>query len=109
MVPKTLRNRTTFPSFVPGTGFVPTRRHYPVRTSPRLLLDSLKSCPLCEAVNGEASAACVVCGWTGAFDRDADDLQASFDALVAQCPELATKPRGGKWWSRMFLRMRAAF
>ena len=58
-------------------------------TSPRLLLDSLKRCPLCEAMNVETIAACFVCGWAGEFERDADDLQSSLDDLVARCPEIA--------------------
>ena len=60
-----------------------------MRTSPRLLLDSLKRCPLCEAVNAEASVACFVCGWAGEFERDADEIQSSFDDLVARCPQIA--------------------
>ena len=65
-----------------------------MQSSPRLTLDSLKRCPLCEAVVAEASDACFVCGWAGAFERDADELQASIDALVARCPELAElKPK----------------
>ena len=60
-----------------------------MHTSPRLLLDSLKRCPLCEAVNAEASATCFVCGWSGEFGRDSQDLQSSLDDLVARCPELA--------------------
>ena len=65
-----------------------------MRTSPRLLLDSLKRCPLCEAVSAEASVSCFVCGWSGEFERDADNLQDSFDDLVARCPEIAAlKPK----------------
>lgn len=65
-----------------------------MRPSPRLLLDSLKRCPLCEAVNAETSDACFVCGWAGEFERDADGVQSSLDDLVARCPEIAAlKPR----------------
>lgn len=74
-----------------------------MHTSPRLLLDSLKRCPLCEAVNAEASSACFVCGWAGTFERDPDDLQASFDALVAQCPDLAGLKRKPTWIARLRL------
>ena len=82
--------------------------------SPRLLLDSLKRCPLCEAVNAQASETCFVCGWAGEFERDAEDLQASFDDLVAKCPDLAgLKPSKKGWISRLkkslpFLRTRSA-
>ena len=81
-----------------------------MHTSPRLLLDSLKRCPLCEAVNAEASAACFVCGWAGEFQRDPDDLQASLDALVAQCPDLAVGRRKTGWlarWKKACSSMRA--
>ena len=80
-----------------------------MRPSPRLLLDSLKRCPLCEAVNAEASLACFVCGWAGNFDRDADDLQTSLDDLVAQCPDLAdlrTAPKTSRGW---LARLRSAW
>ena len=80
-----------------------------MHTSPRLLLDSLKRCPLCEAVNAESSSMCFVCGWEGAFDREAEEVQASFDALVAQCPDLAEmvapgmRRRGFRAWvARLF-------
>ena len=75
-----------------------------MRTSPRLLLDSLKRCPLCEAVNAEASDACFVCGWTGEFERDADGLQSSLDDIVARCPEIAAlkpKRRHPSWVDRL--------
>lgn len=75
-----------------------------MRPSPRLLLDSLKRCPLCEAVNAEASDACFVCGWTGEFERDAQGLQSSFDDLVARCPEIAAlkpKRRRASWVDRL--------
>jgi hypothetical protein len=81
-----------------------------MHTSSRLLLDSLKRCPLCEAVNAESSAACFVCGWEGAFDREADEVQASFEALVAQCPDLAEmvapgmRRRGCREWVRKVFR-----
>jgi len=80
-----------------------------MHTSPRLNLDSLKRCPLCEAVSAESSPSCFVCGWEGAFDRDAEDVQASFDALIEQCPELwhlvtAPKPRGFRAWVRKVFR-----
>lgn len=79
-----------------------------MRTSPRLLLDSLKRCPLCEAVNAESNRACFVCGWEGNFDRDAEEVQASFDALIAQCPDLqdmVTKPAKRSWWSQVKKRL----
>lgn len=72
--------------------------------SPRLLLDSLKRCPLCEAVNAEASAACFVCGWSGTFERDAEGLQDSLDEIVARCPEIAAlkpKRRIIRWIDRL--------
>lgn len=67
-----------------------------MHTSPRLLLDSLKRCPLCEAVNAESSAACFVCGWSGEFERDAEDLKTSFDDLVARCPQIAALGSKGR-------------
>lgn len=77
-----------------------------MHASPRLLLDSLKQCPLCEAVNAESSTTCFVCGWGGRFDRNAEDLQASFAALVAQCPDLTPERRPkpltkGSWWDKL--------
>lgn len=72
-----------------------------MHTTPRLLLDSLKRCPLCEAVNAEASPACFVCGWAGEFARDPDELQASFDALIAQCPNLAELTRKPTWGEKV--------
>ena len=72
-----------------------------MHTSPRLLLDSLKRCPLCEAVNAEASVACFVCGWAGEFERDADDLRASFEDLVAKCPEIANLKPKKSWLDRV--------
>ena len=68
----------------------------PMRPSPRLLLDSLKRCPLCEAVNAEASVACFVCGWAGEFERDAEEIQSSFDDLVARCPQIAALRSKGR-------------
>lgn len=78
-----------------------------MHTSPRLLLDSLKRCPLCEAMNAEASGACFVCGWSGAFDRDVKDLQASFDDIVAKCPAFGIKPKrkGARDWTSKFRRI----
>ncbi len=79
-----------------------------MRTSPRLLLDSLKRCPLCEAVSAEASASCFVCGWSGEFERDADGLQESLDDLVARCPEIAAlkpKRRRSLSWIDRFRRL----
>ncbi|RYG19927.1 hypothetical protein EON82_20850 [bacterium] len=74
-----------------------------------MILDSLKRCPLCEAVNAESSDACFVCGWAGAFDREPDEVQASFEALVAQCPALAdmvapgVRRRGFRAWASRLL------
>ena len=77
-----------------------------MHSSPRLTLDGLKRCPLCEAVVAEATDACFVCGWAGAFERDADDVRASVDALVARCPELADlRPKRrplARWKARLF-------
>lgn len=72
-----------------------------MHTSPRLLLDSLKRCPLCAAVNAEACDACFVCGWSGAFAHDAEGLQASFDDLVSKCPELMGLRSRPSWAVRL--------
>ena len=57
-------------------------------TMGRGLEASLKGCPLCDALNAADSPACFVCGWAGAFERDAETIGEALDGLARRCPEI---------------------
>lgn len=54
----------------------------------RLAVDSLKCCPLCDAVNAISNEECFVCGWQGKFEHDPYRVEAGLGELLSQCPEL---------------------
>ena len=55
----------------------------------RRAANSLKSCPLCGAINSAENSECFVCRWSGAFNEDPLVVQLGLDALIERCPELA--------------------
>lgn len=57
-------------------------------TARRVLVDHLKRCPVCGALNTYECAECFVCTWYGTFDHDPDSVEASLDELILRCPEL---------------------
>jgi hypothetical protein len=55
------------------------------RNHPVHVTEPSKRCPLCCAINLEASRECFVCGWHGAFERDVEFEMSSEDD---RCEEL---------------------
>ncbi len=67
------------------------KRHpnLPIRTvSPGLPLHALKCCPLCGSLNAKRNGSCLVCGWRGEFDTDADTIMTALHEIVLQCPAI---------------------
>ena len=54
----------------------------------RVLVDHLKRCPVCGALNTYECKECFVCTWHGCFDHDSDSVEASLDEMIMRCPEL---------------------
>lgn|GEM_PF-1445237 len=54
----------------------------------RLALKTLKSCPLCDAINAIHNDECFMCGWHGTFDHDPATVEAGLNELLRLCPEL---------------------
>lgn len=74
----------------------------------RLAAQSLKSCPLCGAINAAANKECFVCRWAGAFEQNPEVVQIGLETLIDSCPELAeamiNDAPAGKWrtfWRRL--------
>lgn len=53
----------------------------------RQTIGRLKRCPLCDSVNSRHNRECVVCGWSGKFIHDRDQVATALDQLLDQCPE----------------------
>jgi hypothetical protein len=54
----------------------------------RMAVNSLKSCPLCRAINAIGNHECFSCTWSGAFDHDPELLRTGVLDLIDRCPEL---------------------
>lgn len=61
---------------------------YNAPNSRSVLAQSLKRCPLCEALVVSEAPSCFVCDWGGAFLEDEEAVARSVDGLLARCPEL---------------------
>lgn len=55
----------------------------------RIAAESLKRCPLCNAINSIHNEECFVCTWRGEFDHDPEHVDQGLGELLVQCPELA--------------------
>jgi hypothetical protein len=54
-----------------------------------LAVETLKQCPLCDAVNAVTNDECFQCSWHGDFIFDPVKVEAGLSELLSLCPELA--------------------
>ncbi len=53
-----------------------------------VVLENLKRCPLCGAVNAMENHECFACSWHGEFDHDSLAVEDGLIEMLGQCPEL---------------------
>lgn len=58
------------------------------RISRELLAAHLKLCPLCNHLVALECDECTFCAWRGQFVHDEFAIEAAFERLVVECPEL---------------------
>jgi hypothetical protein len=79
----------------------------------KLAVHSLKSCPLCNAINALGNSECFSCAWAGNFEHDPEVLRWGVLDLIDRCPELklalsvplvSPKRRSFRAWLRSLFR-----
>lgn len=53
-----------------------------------VVLENLKRCPLCGAVNAMDNHECFACSWYGEFEHDSMAVENGLIEMLGQCPEL---------------------
>lgn len=81
-----------------------------IRICEREAVESLKVCPVCDAVNSGANLDCYVCSWNGKFNTEPSRIVGSLPRLLLTSPELALaleRPsifqRFRTWWTSMWM------